>query len=222
MIAAWAMCASRVATLIEVEHDPRPVVRALARDLAACLEDNDFDAETRGAHGVVAVRSASTPEAATLRIENGRVSISHGADEDADVTATAVLAGSDGAPRIDGSREHPKLAEWASRLLDPPTPAWPEAAERFWAVLSSKPGAPGAMLAVDLETGKERRFGSDAGSACEVHGPPAGLVSVFTGRVSLMEAAYDGTVCVRCRFPDLSVLSGAGFEIRYGGEPADG
>jgi hypothetical protein len=45
-------------------------------------------------------------------------------------------------------------------------------------------------------------------------------VSVFTGRVSLMEAAYDGTVCVRCRFPDLSVLSGAGFEIRYGdGEP---
>jgi hypothetical protein len=37
-----------------------------------------------------------------------------------------------------------------------------------------------------------------------------------------MEAAYDGTVLVRCSFPDLSVLSGAGFRIRYGGVGADG
>jgi hypothetical protein len=208
---------------LSVEDDPPPVVRAIVRDLAACLEDRSFADATRRAAGVVGIRSASTPQAVTLRIADGAISIAHGTAEDAEVTATAELSGGEDAhPRIEGSGKRPELAEWLSRLLEPPAPRWPEAAERFWAVLSRMRGAPDGLLVVDLDGGDRRRFGSEAGSACEIQGSPDGLLSVLTGRVSLMEAAFEGTVYVRGRFPDLSVLSGAGFRIRYGDRAPDG
>jgi hypothetical protein len=208
---------------LSVEDDPPPVVRAIARDLAACLEDPSFADATRRAAGVVGIRSASTPEAVTLRIADGAISIAHGTTENAEVTATAELSGTEDAdPHIEGSGKHPELAEWLSRVLDPPAPRWPDAAERFWAVLSRMRGAPDGLLVIDLDGGDRRRFGSEVGSACEIQGSPDGLVAVFTGRTSVMEAAFEGTVYVRGRFPDLSVLSGAGFQIRYGGRAPDG
>lgn len=211
------------AIALSIEDDAPPAVRAIARDLAACLADPSFADATWRVRGMVRVRSASTPEAVTLRIADGTVSIYHGADDDAEVTATAELSGTGNArPRIEGSGERPELAEWVSRVIVPPTRPWPEAAERFWAVLSRMPGAPEALLVVDIEADAERRFGSEGARACEIHGAPDGLVSVFTGRTSLMEAAFEGTVYMRGRFSDLSVLSGAGFEIRYGGQASDG
>jgi hypothetical protein len=244
MIAKWATTVSRLAAVTEVEmasrdeptssspkvagiaisieDDAPPVVRAIARDLAACLEDSSFADATRRTRGVVSVRSASTPQSVTLRVARGAVSLAHGAADDAEVTATAELGGSvDAEPVIETSGARSELAEWLSRLLHPPVPPWTEAAARFWSVLSAMPGAPTALLVVALDDG-ERRFGSAHGQACEIHGSINGLLAVLTGRSSLMEAAFDATVYVRGSFPDLSVLSGAGFEIRFGGVPADG
>jgi hypothetical protein len=211
-----------VAAVIEVEEDAPPVVTAIARDLAACLRDRSFAERTDRTRGVVAIRSSDTPEAVTIRIDENAISVLHGVADDFNVVARAHLAGAgEPEPRIEGSDEHPELAEWAARLLEPPAPPWPEAAERFWGVLSGMPGAAAAVVVVDLESGERQRFGADDGPACELHGTPDALVAVLTGRVSAMEAAYDGTILVRCSFPDLSVLSGAGFRIRYG-EAADG
>ena len=208
--------------MIEVEEDAPPVVGAIAHDLASCLGDRSFAEQTDRVRGVVGVRSTDTPEAATIRIGDDTVSISHGVADDAEVVATAGLSrAADTSPRIEGGREHPDLAGWVARVLDPPTPPWPAAAERFWSVLSPMPGAPPALVVVDLDGDERRRFGAAEGRACELHGAPDGLVAVLTGRVSAMEAAYDRTVLVRCSFPDLSVLSGAGFRIRYGGPQAD-
>jgi hypothetical protein len=205
-----------VAALIEVEKDAPPVVRAIARDLAGCLGDPPFAELTARVRGGGAVRSLDTPEAATIRVADGSVSVSHGIADDADVVATARLAGAGGRePRIEGAGRNPELAEWLARLVDPPPPPWPDAAERFWAELSRMPGGPEALRVVEAG-GDERTFGNGS-PACEVHGAADGLVAVFTGRVSALEAAYDGTVRVRCSFPDLSTLSGAGFRVRYGG-----
>ena len=222
MIAGWAEVRS-VASLIEVEKDAPPVVAAIARDLADCLDDPRFAERTAAVRGTVAIRSADTPEAATIRIADDVISIFHGIAPGADVVATARLAGGgEREPRIEGSEQKPELAEWVARVVDPPPPSWADAAQRFWAVLSKLPGAPGLLRVVEVDSGDERRFGDGGGSACEIQGPEDGLVPVFTGRVSAMEAAYDGTVQVRCSFPDLSVLSGAGFRVRYGGIPDGG
>ena len=82
-------------------------------------------------------------------------------------------------------------------------------------------GAPEGLLVVNLDTGDERRFGAEGG-AYEIHGPTAGLVAVLTGRARLIDAAYEGIVFIRGSFPELSVLTGAGFAVRYGRDAGDG
>jgi hypothetical protein len=153
---------------------------------------------------------------------DGAVALAHGLDGAADVTATAPLADASAKPVIEGGDRHPELAEWARHLLAPPPPPLERAAERFWTELSRLQRSPRALVVVDVENGVRHRYGPYHSPACELHGAPDDLLAVLTGRSSAMEAAYDGTVRVRCSFPDLSVLSGAGFRIRYGGGDGDG
>jgi hypothetical protein len=215
-----------VASLIEIagievslEDDSLPVVRAIAADLIVCLHEAEFTDLTRRTHGVACVRSADTPQAVTARIADGRVALAHGSDAEPDVTATAELGNPAAELAINGAKRHPDLAQWTSRLLRPPMPPLEVAAERFWSELSSLQRSPRALVLVDLRSGERRRYGPDYAPGCELHGTPAALLSVLTGRSSAIEAAFDGTVLIHGSFPDLSVLSGAGFRVRYGGIP---
>jgi hypothetical protein len=153
----------------------------------------------------------------TVRIAEDGVALTHGQHGEPDVVATAELGIATADADIDTSGDHPELAEWTSRLLRPPAPPLAAAAERFWSELSRLQRTPRALVVVDLESGERRRYGPDDGPACEVHGTPGGLLAVLTGRISAIEAAFDGSVFIRGSFPDLSVLSGAGFRVRYGG-----
>ncbi len=200
---------------IELEEDSTPFVRAIAADLSACLTDARFAEETARLEGSVLVRSAATPEAATVRLGDGVASIRHGGDEVAG--AAAVVDPGGGEPQISAAGAEPGLAAWLEALLQPPLPSWQEAAERFWAAVSRMDGAPEALLVVDLDSGEQRRLGSERGSAYEIQGNPGALVRVLTGRTSLILAAFEGSVFIRGSFPQLSVLSGAGFAVRYGG-----
>jgi len=204
-----------------LERDPTPLVAATANDLASCMADADFAAATERLRGVVSLRAAATPQAVTLRLDADEVSLAHGFDAAADVRVT--LADDHAAPatEVEGAAEHPELAGWVERLLEPPEPGWEDAAERFWSVLSEMRGAPEGLLVVNLDTGDERRFGAEGG-AYQIHGPTAGLVAVLTGRAPLIVAAYEGIVFIRGSFPELSVLTGAGFAVRYGRDAGDG
>lgn len=191
------------------------MVRALGNDLASRLQDPAFAEATRRVRGAVSLRDASTPQAATIRVGDQGVTLSHGFAETAELRAKVDLRGR-GEPELEGAGEQPELAEWLRALLNAKMPEWPEAAERFWSVLSGMAGAPAALRVVDLETGEDRRYGSPMGRAYEVHGPADGLVDVLSGRVPVVDAAFAGRVFVRGSFPELSVLSGAGFRVRYG------
>ena len=204
-----------------MERDPTPLVAATANDLDACMADADFAAATERLRGVVSLRAAATPQAVTLRLDADEVSLAHGFAAAADVRVT--LADDHAAPatEVEGAAEHPELAGWVERLLEPPEPGWEDAAERFWSVLSEMRGAPEGLLVVNLDAGDELRFGAEGG-AYEIHGPTAGLVAVLTGRARLIDAAYEGIVFIRGSFPELSVLTGAGFAVRYGRGAGDG
>ena len=78
------------------------------------------------------------------------------------------------------------------------------------------PGAPPALLVAD-DAGQSRRFGAEDGDAYEIQGSPEALVRVLTGRLPLLDAAHGGEVAIRGSFPAISVLTGAGFRVRYGG-----
>lgn len=164
---------------------------------------------------MVSLRDANTPQAATITVDDHAVTLSHGFETSAEVRAELDLREA-GEAEIDGADEHPELAGWLRALLDAAAPDWPEAAERFWAALSPMAGAPAALRVVELESGEERRYGSANGRAYEIHGRAEGLVDVFSGRVPVVEAAFAGKVLLRGTFPQLSVLTGAGFRVRYG------
>lgn len=171
----------------------------------------------------MSVADADTPQALTLRLGDGSISLARGAAEDAEVRATVALAGTARAKaRLAGAEGRPDLARWVAGLLDPPGLSWQEAADRFWSVLSEMRGAPAALLVVDTEGGEEHRYGAADGRAYELHGAPEALTAVLTGRAPLLDAAFEGKVFVRGSFPELSLLTGAGFTIRYGGEDWDG
>jgi len=205
---------------LSVEEDAPPMVRALATELAARLEDASFAAETERLRGVVSVRASAGAQSATLRVEDRTVSLAHGEVDDADLTATIDLNGA--APRVEADAGHPELSRWLSALVDPPAPAWPEAAERYWSVLAKMPGAPAALRVVNLDTGEERAYGSEDGPAYEIHGSTESLLGVFGGRAPLIDAAFEGRVYIRGTFPQLSVLTGACFAIRFGEGAGDG
>ena len=209
---------ARVADIaLKIEDDPPPVVRALANDLTGRLEEPAFAEATKRVRGAVSLRDSRTPQAATIRIDDRGVALSHGFDETADLHATVVLPGIV-EPELEGGEQHPELARWLKALLSAPPPEWPEAGERFWSVLSRMEGAPAALRVVDLETGSDRRYGSPDAPAYEVHGRPDDLAAVFCGRDPVVDAAFEGRIFVRGSFPELSVLAGAGFRVRY--EPA--
>jgi hypothetical protein len=201
-----------------MEDDPPPIVRAIGKDLSARLEDPSFAAATEGLEGVVSLADEATPQTLTLRLGGGRVSLAHGTAADADLRATVALNGTGGEPELAGAAEHPDLARWLLELINSPAPPWPEAATRFWSVLERMNGAPAALVVVETESGESRRFGAAAGPAYEIRGEADALVSVLTGRVPLIDAAFERAVFVRGSFPELSLLTGAGFTIRYGSE----
>jgi hypothetical protein len=93
------------------------------------------------------------------------------------------------------------------------TDSWPEAAERYWAVLSGMPGAPDALRIVDLDAGEDRTLGETGGSVSELQGSPEALLEVLCGREPLIDAAFERKVYIRGTFAELSVLTGACFAV---------
>jgi hypothetical protein len=206
---------------ISVEADPPPAVRALAQDLAARLREPAFATMTERLRGVVLVEDTDTPQAVTVRLGADRLELAPGRANNHDLRVLSAFAGTErDPPRLHGGEEHPDLAEWARALLTSPAPDWERAAERFWSILRKLTGAPEALLVVERDSGAEKRLGATEGRAYEIQGNAAHLAAVLSGRVPLIEAAFDGLVYVRGSFPELSLLTGAGYEARYGGATA--
>ena len=82
---------------IEVEPEPTPLVSALAADLRAGLSGRPAQ-HTEGVEGTIAIRDEHTPQAATVTVAGGKVSIAHGASMDADLAATVTLPLGTGPP----------------------------------------------------------------------------------------------------------------------------
>ncbi len=206
--------------LLSTEDDPTPLVRALRADLSRRLADPAYAALTGEIAGTVVIRAAATPEAATATIAGGRVSIARGASDEAEVVATVDGAGGRAHIAAPAEADHPRLAGWVERLLAQ-SASWADAAARFWAALEPLPGAPAALLVVELSSGERRRFGRE-GRAYEIHGRDEDLVALLEGRSALLTEAFERRIFIRGSFPEISVLSAAAFEIRMGGAGDDG
>jgi hypothetical protein len=204
---------------LSIEDDPTPMVLSIRTDLTRCLTDPGYAELTAAIRGTATIREATSAEAVTAMIADRTVTLTHGAADGVQVVATLDGPGGRADLSVDAKANHPELAAWVTQLLAPSTD-WAAAAERFWAALEPLPGAPPALLVVELDSGERRRFGAE-GRAYEIHGRAADLTALLEGRRELIAEAFERRVFIRGSFPEISVLAAAALEVRTAGGPAD-
>ncbi|MFF9135564.1 hypothetical protein ACF1AY_35130 [Streptomyces sp. NPDC014776] len=196
---------------IETETDPTPLVLSLARVLRESAEISELRDLLSGLTGAVALRSGLDSQAATLAFADGGVHVHHGVDE-----------GLEAIPLVPFSEyalatTHDSLASAVEQLLNPPLPAWRDAASSFWAANQGSKGFPEGLRVVCQTEGREARFGEDSGAVYEVHGPADALAAAFSGRGDSFLFAIAAGVTVVGGVGQLSAMCGAHWKVRFGG-----
>lgn len=205
--------AQRAPVRIEIDDDATPIVRLLGRTLRdavrICHAPEVFE---RGA-ATVAVCSHNTPQAATLTLGAGTVTVTGGAFGPADATLVVDLEARFAPLRVpDGDTA---LADEVLRVLRPPLPPWEQAAQRFWDVTRDIRGIPDILVAVAQgpDGPREARFGAGL-TTYRMVGTPDVLAGVFTGADYLLTALESG-LRVQGTLSQVSVMTAASWKVRF-------
>ena len=206
-------------SMVVFEGEPSPIGLTFANILRRSARDAKLARRMGGTDGTVVFRSATDPQAATLRFGGGRVVVSTGADPDADMTITADLAtlGELDAPKpkVTGAAAHLRLALMVAKALEPPLDPWPREAGRFWAFASGRAGVPPGVRFVAIDTGERADFGASP-EACEIHGTAARLQKLCTGGSVLGEEVFAGRLYAVTPLRYLAELTGASLDWMMG------
>lgn len=198
---------------IRIEDDASPIVRLIARTITDSLRA-DGSLLPAVLEATIAIRSHDTPQAATISIADGAVSVSGGVFTEPDLDLTVDLNqffAPVGEPAISD-----ELVTLTTALLSPPLPDWKDAAASFWAATRSIPGIPDMLVAViEGPDGLDQVVAGEGETAYVIAGPPDLLAAVFTGAVDLLAALSTGLLGVRGTLTQLSVLVAASWKVRY-------
>jgi hypothetical protein len=204
----------REETRIAVQDDATPVVRLIARTLHdAAQAAGDGDDPLGGLLGAVAVRSHDTPQAATVTLAAGRVTVTSGVfvEPDAsvvvDLNARFALIGE---PVGDAD-----LAAAVLNLLRPPLPHWRDAAARFWQITREIPGIPDVLFVeASGPDGSEHGCFGEGATTYGIAGPVDLLAGVFSGADDFLISLAAG-VQVQGTLSQLSVMTAASWKVRF-------
>ncbi|GLY38343.1 hypothetical protein Amsp01_043670 [Amycolatopsis sp. NBRC 101858] len=205
--------ARRAPVRIEIDDDAAPIVRLLGRTLRDAVRIGHApEAFERGA-GTVAVRSHDTPQAATITLYDGVVTVTGGVFAPVDATLVVDLE-SRFAPTQDPDGDA-EPAGVVLRALRPPLPSWREAARRFWDLTRGIRGIPDVLvvLAQGPDGPQEARFGSGP-TTYRMVGTPDALAGVFSGADYLL-TALDSGLRVQGTLSQLSVMTAASWKVRF-------
>ncbi|MFE3960725.1 hypothetical protein ACFXPS_41930 [Nocardia sp. NPDC059091] len=201
---------------IRIEDDASPIVRLIGRTIADAVRANHVDSVSEGLAGTVAVRSHDTPQAATISLSNGVITVSSGVFVEPDVTLTVDLNArftQVGTPVVAADGD---LAATVLALLSPRLPDWRVAAETFWAAARSVPGIPDVLVAMaEGPDGLAELVVGEGDTQYVIVGTQEGLAGIFSGADDLIVALSTGQIGVRGTLSQLSVLIGASWKVRY-------
>ena len=207
--------------VITVEPDPTPLALILAATLRRAARTPKLAVTLASTKGAVALKSSVDPQAATIRLADGRAHVTSGVAPDADVVIEVdINRMSDPRapkPKVTGAARHPKLALAASKLLEPPHGTWQEEAAAFWTFASAHPRSPRSLRVVDADTGAEVTFG-DQPAEYELHGSAHALVTLFTGGSVLGQELLDGKLHAVGTLRHTAELTGRSIAWMMGGE----
>lgn len=196
------------------ESDATPFVRLLIRTIRTSVARRPELTSAVIGPGVVVIKSAADAQAATIDLGGAEVRITSGADPAVSTVVTVDIA-----RRLevvdttgDGSDE---LVSLVTALLKPELPSWSEAAREFWRLTSADAGMPSSLVVQNAdEEGAVLELGSGTPRYI-VHGTSDALAGVFAGADSFLDEVYTGNLRVRGTLPQLSVMAGASFKVRF-------
>jgi hypothetical protein len=198
---------------VTVEDDATPVARLIERTLRDAAAADDGRLPLAGLLGTVAVRSHSTPQAATVTVAGEAVEVTSGVLAETDATVVVDLDA-----RFAATDEPTGDAELAAALLSalrPPLPHWRDAAARFWKVTRDIPGIPDVLVveATGPDGSDHDRFG-DGTTTYGISGPADLLAGVFSGADDLLVSLAAG-VRIQGTLSQLSVMTAASWKVRF-------
>ncbi|GAA1002852.1 hypothetical protein [Tsukamurella strandjordii] len=200
------------AVRISVDDDATPIVRLIGRILRdANGTGHAADVLGRGS-GSVAIRSHSTPQAATVTFTDGVVAVTGGVF--APVDATVVVDLDSRCAQVDAEGDA-DLADAVVRALHVPLPDWQEAGARFWDQTRTIPGMPDVLTVVARGTEGDHDASFGVGDvAYRIVGSADALAGFFTGTDFLFTALERG-LRVQGSLAQLSVMTAASWKARY-------
>jgi hypothetical protein len=204
---AHALCA------VATEDDATPLVRLIGRTLRDAARIGHAPEVLGQGRGTVAVRSHDTPQAATIAFGAEGVEVTSGVLTEPDATVVVDLHGRF-APTQEPSGDA-ALATGTLRALQPPLPAWREAAQHFWTVSRTIPGIPD-VLVVEAQSpdGAERdQFGSGP-TQYLMAGRADLLAGVLSGADDFL-AALSAGLQIKGTLAQLSVMTAASWKVRF-------
>lgn len=205
---------------IIVDPDAPPIVRILGTTLRRSAADPKLGAVLAKMQGVAALRSATDPQAATLRFERGTVRLEAGVASDAAVVVEADLATMNDPnppkPKVSGAARHPQLALALGKVLEPPRGPWPDEARAFWEFANRTPGMPSALELVATDTGERMLLGGGE-PRVEIHGTAHCLGVAMSGSSILGEDILAGKLAFVGALQYVAVLTGRSIDFAFHG-----
>lgn len=201
---------------VRVERNAVPIVRVVAAMARRSLNQPNVATQVARVRGIVALQSATDPQAATLRIAGNAITVERGVADDAQVIITADLTDSAAKPKLEGAARHPMLALAAGKLLEPPIGPWTAEADRFVTAALASSACPRPIRVVCTDDGELRQWGGDGEPTIEFHGPADALASAMSGSSVITEDVLAGHIDVVGTLKDLAVLSRFAIEHLFG------
>lgn len=205
---------------ILLEADPPPLVRIMGTTLRRAAADPKLGVVLAKMRGVAALKSATDPQAATMRFERGSVRVERGVAADAGVVIEADLATMNDPeppkPKISGAARHPQFALALAKVLDPPKGSWQEAARGFWSFASSGPGVPAALEVVNTDSGERLLLGGGEPRA-ELHGSTHWLTVALSGNSVLGEDVFAGRLAFVGTLQHVVAITGRSIQYTLNG-----
>lgn len=199
---------------VHCDDDAPPVVRLVARTLRDAARDPELVSVLGRIKGRVSLRSHNTPQRATIDFGGREVAVLAGAVGPDELSLTVDLDDRFGVEGIDEA--HHTLGDQVLAVLRPRLPDWRQAAETFWASTRNLPGMPAQLICIckSADSCQEITLGS-GDSRYSIAGSAESLARVFSGADDLLTKELAGSVEVRGTLPQLSVMTGASWKVRY-------
>ncbi|GAB3199115.1 hypothetical protein GCM10027062_14840 [Nocardioides hungaricus] len=199
-------------TRVVPEADATPLVRLLTRTIRTSLAQQPDVLLAASRPSLLVVQSATDAQAASVELLDDEIRVVNGAREAADATLTVDLARRLEIFAAEGPRDVVDLAEV---LIRPTLPSWSEAAHDFWRVTGQDVGMPRTLVVQNADLDDDVLALGAGLPRYVVHGTSDALAGLFTGADSFLDAVFAGNLLVQGTLPQLSVMAGASFKVRF-------